>query len=474
MPYGNNIDTFNAAVTPSYFTIDDAPYLNGVRLPESPLWSRAGTNRNHNLVSTARKQSKQSGPVKLVAVTNYTGPRLPYKTWNSKIGKYIWAREPIVSYRLVHEKSKAKFKTKGLVLNPNNLHFTKTTTSYPGLMACTYSTIWDYGYVHVVSGEIGCNAFRLEHTGGLIQSAFRSDLLGSGLHYEVTSAIQDISDQALTKLYANAKGQVVNLAQALAERKETGKTIGDLAIRIAMALRAAKRGNLKAASRHLFPGDSKALANDVLMVQYGLRPLVADMVGAMKALSSPMKQEYFTVTGVHTVNSDPGNALTIYESDVDAGTLRIRESCTIEYTITVKWTARLKLTSPGLESLKNVGALNIPSLAWELIPFSFVADWIAPIGDYLNNQDAFLGCETQWLTRSVILKQKKVFKRQLTRGGSPATVSASGFLATTTEDIFDFDRSIVTSPISVPLPQIRNPFSGQHILNAAALIRQLF
>lgn len=471
MPYGNNNDTFYAAVTPSYYVLDGQPILNGTRLPTMARWGRSGTNRNYSKVSTARKQSKQSGPVRLVPVTNYTGPRLPYKVWNSKIGKYIWARERITTYRLVREKSKAKFKTKGLVLNPNDLHYTKTTVKYPDITACAYSTIYDYGYTHHISGEIGCNTFRFEHGGGAVPSAFRDDLLGAGLHPRTTSEIQSVSDAALTKLYANVKGQVVNLAQALAERRETGRTIGDLAIRIARALSAAKKGNLKRASDLLFPKSSKSLANDVLMVQYGLKPLVADMVGAMKALSAPMKQEYFTVSGVSGTESDPGSAITIYKSSSD-GYFKLTESCTLEYSVIVKWTVRLKLTSPGLESLKSVGALNVPNLAWELIPFSFVADWILPIGDYLNNQDAFLGTETQWLTRSVIIKQKKVFKRELTRGSAPYIVFASGFSSQTTEEIFDFDRSLINSPISVPLPKIQNPFSGQHILNAAALIRQ--
>jgi hypothetical protein len=473
MPYGNNFDTYNAAITPSYYVIDDLPISNGVRLPNSALWSRSGTNRNHNTVSTARKQTARDGPKKLVAVTNYSGPRLPYKTWNSKIGKYIWARKPIVSYRLVNVKSKKKQKTKGLVLQPNDLHYTKTITTYPDLTACTYSTIWDYGYTHVIAGEIGCNAFRFELAGAQVQSAFRSDLLGSGLHYEATSAVQDVSDAALSKLYESAKGQVVNLAQALAERKQTGKLLGDLATRLFLVLRYAKKGNLLAASKLLFPSSSKAVAKDVLMVQYGLRPLIADISGAMKALGSPMKQEYFSVSGSHKVETEPGNALTIYENTTDTGIFIIKETCTLEYTVIVKWTARLKVTSPGIESLSNVGFMNLPTLGWELIPFSFIADWFAPIGDYLNKQDAFAGTETQWLTRTVIIKQKRVFKRQLTKSLNPNTLSATGFLATTAEDIFDCQRELITSPIEVPTPKIKNPFSGEHILNAVALIRQL-
>jgi hypothetical protein len=31
------------------------------------------------------------------------------------------------------------------------------------------------------------------------------------------------------------------------------------------------------------------------------------------------------------------------------------------------------------------------ALAWELIPYSFVVDWLFPVGDYLSSLDALVG-----------------------------------------------------------------------------------
>lgn len=42
------------------------------------------------------------------------------------------------------------------------------------------------------------------------------------------------------------------------------------------------------------------------------------------------------------------------------------------------------VSSPGVENLSRLGLLNPASLAWDLLPFSFVIDWFLPIGTILR------------------------------------------------------------------------------------------
>lgn len=43
---------------------------------------------------------------------------------------------------------------------------------------------------------------------------------------------------------------------------------------------------------------------------------------------------------------------------------------------------------------------NVLATAWELVPYSFVIDWILPIGDYLRNMSSFGGVMNRVSTQS--------------------------------------------------------------------------
>lgn len=49
--------------------------------------------------------------------------------------------------------------------------------------------------------------------------------------------------------------------------------------------------------------------------------------------------------------------------------------------------------SSSLSTLQQLGVTNPLLLAWELVPYSFIADWFIPVGDYLQSLDRFLGKE---------------------------------------------------------------------------------
>jgi len=51
----------------------------------------------------------------------------------------------------------------------------------------------------------------------------------------------------------------------------------------------------------------------------------------------------------------------------------------------------VEASNTTLMRLEQFGLANPAALAWELIPFSFVADWFVGVGDYLNAQTALLG-----------------------------------------------------------------------------------
>lgn len=53
--------------------------------------------------------------------------------------------------------------------------------------------------------------------------------------------------------------------------------------------------------------------------------------------------------------------------------------------------ATLTVSNPNLYLLKTMGLTNPLAVAWELVPFSFVVDWFANIGDYFSQWSDFHG-----------------------------------------------------------------------------------
>jgi len=154
-----------------------------------------------------------------------------------------------------------------------------------------------------------------------------------------------------------------------------------------------------------------------------------------------------------------------------------------------KFTRRRNLTlvyeldNRGLTELSSLGMLNPMTVAWELVPFSFVWDWWNPVGDYLNLMDAdrgFIyrgGCwgDLQKATRTVTPSNgryafrpsrpdwaQKMIKREI----ATATVGSA--------ENAQYNRSPIFFP---PSSQIyaKSPFGSiKRAISAVALLRTIF
>lgn len=108
-----------------------------------------------------------------------------------------------------------------------------------------------------------------------------------------------------------------------------------------------------------------------LQAVYGWLPLIGDIDSAMEflgfALNRPRRQTYRAnyKCSVDGVSSSPTN-----------------------YTVSGKGFRRYYAVAHVRESdvrgLAYTGLIDVASIAWELTPYSFVADWFIPIGDFLS------------------------------------------------------------------------------------------
>lgn len=131
-------------------------------------------------------------------------------------------------------------------------------------------------------------------------------------------------------------------------------------------------------------GTAKDFGDAWLEYHFGWEPMVQDMGSAMKAFGADF--------GSHRLHR---NASSDFDSDtVFRGTGNFAGSIShahIHTKIKVKLGADFKIDNPNLFLANQLGFVNPLAVAWEAIPYSFVVDWFANVGQCLNAFSDFVG-----------------------------------------------------------------------------------
>lgn len=281
-------------------------------------------------------------------------------------------------------------------------------------------------------------------------------------------------ETATAKILDKLKSQDFNAAVTLAQYQETSKTLSDIAVGTVKSLIALKKGNVKHLKNTLqrLGGDSKTASSTYLQYTYGISPLLSDIDSAMKALVQvPGYSEYFTVRAKST------GKLGVYEQvlcDTEDCYQAVRTSGSVDLTLVGRFRVSDLITRDA--SLLGISKTSVLEVGWELIPYSFVVDWLLPIGDYLSSLSATAGLEMEWVTETVVLRQTTQLYRELKEkeavvDGKTAIHSGGGSFGASMKYV-NVERKFSSLAPPSP-PKLKNPLSGQHLLNAAALIRQL-
>lgn len=308
----------------------------------------------------------------------------------------------------------------------------------------------------------------------------------------VNSLVSQAQAKATQNVLDRLKDSSINAAQAVAERHQTMGLIASTATRVAKAVGSLKKGNFAKAARDLgvtpkkragrrFSRDyaidqGKAVGNAWLELQYGWKPLLSDVYGATEALAKARNPSgnqntlFKKATGRGKRKESPNIRTDVpispgvgYNYSIAAGYCEVQCKIGITYAI----------TSPVVSDLKSLGITNPALLAWELLPFSFVADWFVPIGNYIGSLDATLG-----------LTFKNGYRTTVTRYVSNSTTSYNYTTTAGTKLYYGFGtqevenvtvtRSVLDGFPSAPFPSFKNPLSQSHVASAMALILQNF
>lgn len=216
------------------------------------------------------------------------------------------------------------------------------------------------------------------------------------------------ADVAYARLVNNVRSDAVNVPVFLAESRQTASMVVQRAQSIVLGLRALKKGDLREFKRQLHrdfaPSQTQLrswkkrinlhqagrapspFASIWLEARYGWIPFMSEAYNAGLALSQLQAESenlYFRVTGKAKARTQWNtNNVSLMSLGSDGG-LVCNSTTTHEEEVKVVWHYMpTEWASAGL-----FGFTNPLEVAWELVPFSFVADWFFPIGNYLAQLD---------------------------------------------------------------------------------------
>jgi len=127
---------------------------------------------------------------------------------------------------------------------------------------------------------------------------------------------------------------------------------------------------------------AKSLANNWLEYSFGWKPLIQDIYQAVDLLQNPIKSIRPTgkASASHIAIVETGSkASGFYSGQNVQGVRYAKQGCVVT------------IDNPNLYLANNLGLVNPLTVAWELVPFSFVVDWFVNVGEFLNSGTDLLG-----------------------------------------------------------------------------------
>lgn len=201
-------------------------------------------------------------------------------------------------------------------------------------------------------------------------------------------------DIAVAKAYANINQSEVLMLAALAESKSTVAGLIQLMAQASKIISSVTKGHpdlkrlKRSSSKRGFTTKKLKRALDdtaeiYMNARYNLRPLYYDICGILRLFEKPPKHDRFTFRGYSQYDSkDLENTVFDHIHWVPMSsdsTLDFKIFRELEVLISARAGVLTRLEDASIWT--RAGLNSIPETLWELVPFSFIADWFFTIGD---------------------------------------------------------------------------------------------
>jgi hypothetical protein len=288
-------------------------------------------------------------------------------------------------------------------------------------------------------------------------------------------------NKAVRRYYAAADRFDFSAAVTIGEAPKTFELIADTAVRLFSLYKGIRKGSFDDIQSALgfginrsYKGRLNAIgkqnvsvsavknqaanaADLFLEIKYGWTPLLNDVENAIAVLDSKWQEDPRDVV---IVGSGSGSYSASYLNwDVDVSQR-------------AKITSHFRILNQTTRNIDSLGLTDLAGVAWELIPFSFVADWFVPIGDWIGAQSSLTGLQ-------FVHGSQSAFGKNTARLGSDTWGNRTEMKLDMSPYVwFQYSRDPISGPPStVPIlksKDFRSLFNFDKVLTSLALLNSVF
>lgn len=289
----------------------------------------------------------------------------------------------------------------------------------------------------------------------------------------IPSAFTKYTNAARQKALAQATEKDMQLNAALAQANSTGRMVGNAASTFAHGLNSLMQGPKGLLKRFGRMANWKKTPDSYLEYLYGWRPLGDDVSNAFDKLNDLMSRKFGYSMIVHGAVSDREELTYIGSAKTHGGG---------NWSNSVIWGGNRKIVARAgyrfdlpqwfVEQTPTIAPY---STAWELTPYSFVADWVVPIGNWIGSMEAAQFAPHFKEGWEVIYVQDEWSIRQFNTTASPSTWWITSGSSKTSITNGCMSRTALTSypwgslppPTLTKLPGIQQGAQGLALLTQA-------
>lgn len=170
---------------------------------------------------------------------------------------------------------------------------------------------------------------------------------------------------------------------------------------------------------------ARAYSSNFLEYSFGWAPLIGDIGSAIDILGSPNVGNVNVIGRARTTDSLDRR---VYAGSYLGQTAHMNAFHLFDVVATCK--ANVRVSNPNTSLAAQLGLVNPAAVLWELVPFSFVADYFVNVQSYLENYTSTLGLELSNVQSSTYVKDRCTFN-QTWSGNFPHNLVESDFYSHT-------------------------------------------
>jgi len=273
-----------------------------------------------------------------------------------------------------------------------------------------------------------------------------------------------VYNKALKKLYEQLRESDVNLSIDAAERHQTQRMLRKAGKSLPGLFDFARRAKSKQRRGMTVEEAKNAIGNAWLSYTYGWRPLLSTIYGLATFERSILSRRKIKA------RSSSRNTLT---TKVSGSTFKPPAVLRKTYSTRVEIGMIYHVVQPDLFDLTRLVSLNPLAIAWELVPYSFVVDWLLDVGGYMQAWEAswFLGLTFK--SGYVTTSRKGVVNGIFEGTWYPDPASVFSGYGPFKSVLVENSRVTLSSPPTPRLPRFDFRMGWQRYTSAAALLNQI-